>query len=115
MDIKVDQTDGVVILGLDGRLDVLTCKELGSKLTELIEGGATQIVLDMARLNYVSSAGLRVLLQARKTLKPAGGSIALCATNDFVKDIMQTTGFTSIFPFHSTVDEAVLEMKQSPS
>lgn len=111
--LDIDQRDegGVAVVKLGGRLDVLTCKDLGLKLEEDAEVGMTRIVLDLSGLDYVSSAGLRVLLQARKTLKPMGGTLALAAANEFVKDVMQTTGFNTIFPFHDTVDEAVAALK----
>lgn len=97
--------EGVTVLELSGRLDVLTCKELAAAIQQVVDEGKHNLALDLSKLEYVSSAGLRVLLQARKQLRVEKGSLALCGANEFVQDVLHTTGFTSIFPCHgSTAD-----------
>lgn len=113
MEVATVLKEGVLIITLNGRLDILSCKDFGTSTNALIEAGHQRVALDLAGLSYVSSAGLRVLLQARKTLKARGGILALCCANDFVREIMDTTGFTSIFPFYASVDEAVHELQQT--
>ena len=97
MEITVTDSNGITLVGLEGRLDVLNFKEVGDRLLEIIgtEGGG--VVIDMADISYVSSAGLRVLLQARKAAKAANRPMALCGASEFVADILKTTGFETLF------------------
>jgi anti-sigma B factor antagonist len=83
-------------IALEGRLDTLTAPELqkdlgGYKLSELSE-----IVLDLSKLDYISSAGLRVLLQAFRSMK-MGGVLRVTNANDITKKVFEVTGFDDIF------------------
>jgi anti-sigma B factor antagonist len=83
-------------IALEGRLDTLTAPELqkdlgGYKLSELSE-----IVLDLSKLDYISSAGLRVLLQAFRSMK-MGGVLRVTNANDITKKVFEVTGFDEIF------------------
>jgi anti-sigma B factor antagonist len=104
---------GLTVLELNGRLDVLTCKDLAASLQDSMDAGHKDLALELSQLEYVSSAGLRVLLQARKNLKGIGGSLALCGAGDFVQEILRTTGFTTIFPCHATTAEAAPQRNAS--
>jgi anti-sigma B factor antagonist len=104
--MTVSAKDGYSIVELNGRLDILTFQTVGDRLTEIIGDGQKKLILDAQKLSYVSSAGLRVILQARKTLKPQGGGVIIARANDFVMDVMSTTGFTSIIPCYPTLEEA---------
>ncbi len=81
-------------LFVEGQLDTKTAPELGQVLNESLEG-VTELTLDMEKLDYISSAGLRVLLQAQKTMNKQG-SMKLCHVADAVKDVFSLTGFDQI-------------------
>jgi anti-anti-sigma factor len=106
LEVTIVQKDGYSVVSLAGRLDILTFQQVGENLTKVISEGQIRLVLDAGDLAYVSSAGLRVILQARKAVKAAGGAIAIARANDFVLDVMNTTGFTSIIPTFATLEEA---------
>ena len=72
MDLKVEKREGVVVLFIKGRLDAVTAGDLEAKFTELIQGGNGNIVVSMEELEYISSAGLRVVLLVAKKLHAAG-------------------------------------------
>ena len=90
-----DNRDGEkLIVSLDGRLDTNTSPELENHLKAVIVP-ESNLVLDFAALDYISSAGLRVLLSTQKTLY-ANGSLKLVNVNDVVKEILDVTGFCDI-------------------
>ena len=63
------------------------------KLFECIENGTQRLILDFQDLDYISSAGLRVILKATKNLKSAEGKLVLCAMQDYVKEVFEISGF----------------------
>lgn len=107
MEIQLYKEQDVTVMRLDGRLDVLTAKDLETVLLSQIANGEIRIVLDFEKVEYVSSTGLRVLLEGRKALKPKGGTLALCSLPEFVESVLRTAGFDNIFPFYANSQEAV--------
>ena len=79
---------------VSGRLDTTTAPELEASLNESYNG-VTKLVLDFASLEYLSSAGLRVLLQAQKTMNKQGEMI-IKNVNDTINEIFEVTGFIDI-------------------
>lgn len=96
-----------LILQPTGRLDSLTSQDLQTELSQRIGSGDTAILLDLKDLEYISSAGLRVLLLAGKELKAKNGQLSLCALKENVREVFEISGFISLFPVHSSVDEAI--------
>ena len=97
----------VLILQPTGRLDSLTSQDLQTELSQRISGGDTAILLDLKDLEYISSAGLRVLLLAGKELKAKNGQLSLCALKENVREVFEISGFITLFPVHGSVDEAI--------
>ena len=106
MEIRQEQRDQVIILSLVGRLDANTSKDLEENLITLIEANNRRFIIDCAKLDYISSAGLRVLLMGAKKLKSLDGSIALASLKEHIKDIFEIAGFLSIFSIFNNAEEA---------
>ena len=96
-------TSTVVAIG--GRLDGATSAQLDERLTAAATPGA-RVVLDMTGLDYVSSAGLRVLLKAAKQIKAAKGRFALSGITPMVAKVFEISGFTSIFSIYADREQA---------
>ena len=107
MNISESKQGNVTILKAQGKLDATSSPELDKRLTSLVESGTRQIALDLAGLDYVSSAGLRVFLSAAKRLKQAQGKLALANLSAQVQQIFDIAGFESILPVFKTVNKAV--------
>ena len=107
MNIHEERNDGVLILGLEGRLDAISSKIFEEKALATIDAGETRLVIDLSRLDYVSSAGLRVFLLASKRLNPAGGKLVLCSLQEPVKEVFEIVGFYSILAIVGSRDEAL--------
>ena len=94
--MNIEKTaDGTKLtIGLEGRLDMLTAPELDKALPELLSG-VTELTFDFTNLEYVSSAGLRVLLSAQETMSEQG-SMVVKNVNNQILDVFEVTGFTDI-------------------
>jgi anti-anti-sigma factor len=112
MDLKEQKKTGVVVLALTGRLDATTSGKLEETLLGLIERGETKLALNFHRLDYISSAGLRVLLVAAKRLKPLNGKLVLYSVNPQVREVFEIAGFTSIFPISATEEDALKSVQK---
>jgi len=81
-------------VALEGRLDTMTAPELEAELNGSMEG-AESLVLDFSKLDYISSAGLRVLLAAHKAMNAKGG-MKVTHVNEIVREVFEVTGFSDI-------------------
>ena len=81
-------------IALEGRLDTMTAPDLENELKTSLDG-AESLVLDFGKLDYISSAGLRVLLSAHKTMSKKGG-MKLKNVNEIVSEVLDVTGFADI-------------------
>ena len=84
----------IATVSLEGRLDTVTAPELEKELQALFPG-LTELKLDFAKLDYISSAGLRVLLSAQKVMNKQG-EMTLTNVSEAVMEIFEVTGFTDI-------------------
>ena len=91
MNIEKNLEGTTLTLALEGRLDTTTSPDLEEALAASLDG-ATALVFDFAKLDYLSSAGLRVLLSAQKRMNKQG-SMKLVHVNDAVKEVFDITGF----------------------
>ena len=94
MTIHKTRNETELTLALAGRLDTTTAPELEGELKSSLDG-VTGLVMDFEKLEYISSAGLRVLLSAQKTMNRQG-SMKLIHVNEVVMEIFEVTGFSEI-------------------
>lgn len=106
MNIRVEASEGGTAFALEGRLDGTTVQTVEEAFLRAHEGGVARYVFDLNGLEYVSSAGLRVLLLAAKKTRAAGGKIALCGLRDSVREVFEISGFHTIFAIYATREEA---------
>lgn len=107
MHISEQRTSGVLILGLSKRLDASTTQTFEDRLLGLIDTGEHRLVLDLTQLEYVSSAGLRLLLLAVKRLRAADGKLALFGLGEHVRQVFEISGFASILSIHGSREAAI--------
>ena len=81
-------------IALEGRLDTMTAPELEAEMNQSL-GNAESLVLDFSKLDYISSAGLRVLLSAHKVMSAKGG-MKVTNVNEIVREVFEVTGFADI-------------------
>jgi anti-sigma B factor antagonist len=94
MTITKKENGKALEIALEGRLDTMTAPELENELHTSLEN-ADSLVLDFEKLNYISSAGLRVLLSAHKIMSGKGG-MKVTNVNEIVREVFDVTGFSDI-------------------
>jgi len=107
MEIIQKEENGIVSIAIKGRLDADSSPEAEKVVKDAIKDQTTRILFNLASLEYLSSAGLRVLLGAAKEMRRRDGKIVLCALNEFVKEIFEVSGFQSLIPITDTVESGI--------
>jgi anti-anti-sigma factor len=107
MQITIDEQADVRIIRLIGRLDGTTMQQVEDEFMKLVHSGCTKYVFDLDGLDYISSAGLRVMLLSVKKTRASGGKLALFGLNDNVSEIFKISGFSTIFSIFATGEEAL--------
>lgn len=95
MTITMNRAADALTVALSGRLDTTTAPQLEKALQENL-GGIRAVTFDFTGIEYISSAGLRVLLTAQKQMNAAGGTMTLVHVNETVMEVFEITGFTDI-------------------
>ena len=98
MTLTTDKNGTNLTVHLSGELNTLTAPELTALLDKEL-GGVKELILDFAECDYVSSAGLRVLLATYRQMKAAGGDIKLATVGDNFRDVLKNTGLDAVFGF----------------
>jgi anti-sigma B factor antagonist len=106
MGVIIKSVKGVTVMELAGSLDGKTAPEVQKHVIAGAEG-QDKVILDMTAVNYVSSAGLRVLLLLYRQLKAKGGKIALVGTSEEIKDVMSNTGLINFFLIADSLESGI--------
>ena len=107
MEIAVSDAGDVKVVRIEGRLDTQTSPDAQAQLAQLIDQGATKLVVNFEKLDYISSAGLRVLLKAAKQLKGNSGELRICSLNEFVQEVFEISGFCTILSVFNSESDAL--------
>jgi stage II sporulation protein AA (anti-sigma F factor antagonist) len=111
MNVTSRESGTVVIVTPQGRFDTNGAPEVEPILTDHIERGAKQIVLDLSRVEYISSIGLRVILKTVMAMSRTGGRVVLCGGNDQVRTVLQLSGAMIMSLYAATLEEAVSKVR----
>lgn len=111
MNISYRQDDQVVIAELEGSLDTNTSQEAENSLNNVIDEGAKNLLIDLERTAYISSAGLRVLLGLAKRQMKSGGKLHIVAMNSTIKEIFLISGFDGLIQSSDTIEAGVVAIK----
>ena len=104
MDINQKESEGTPIFAIAGRLDSVTAPELETVLEEVASG---HLVLDLGALEYISSAGLRVILSSAKRQRGTGGDLHIARLQEGVGKVFEISGFDTIFNIYDSEDAAI--------
>jgi anti-anti-sigma factor len=107
MEITHKEENGIVSIVIKGRLDADSSAEAEKVVKDALGGETNRLLFNLRGLEYLSSAGLRVLLSAAKEMRRREGKIVLCALNEFVKEIFEVSGFQSLIPITDSVESGI--------
>lgn len=99
------------ILSPAGRLDSHSAPGFEQEVLAAVAGGTTRMLIDFSKVQYISSAGLRIVLIAAKKLKAAGGKLALCSLNASIAEVFKVSGFGSILDIHPDQASALAALR----
>ena len=107
MELSTHSANKIKVLLVHGDMNANTSNQVLEKLKDLIMGGNKRIVINLENLNYISSAGLRVLLSANRLIKKKEGVIHICGLNNTAKEVFEISGFDMIFKTFDSEEEAL--------
>jgi anti-sigma B factor antagonist len=110
MEIGQKEENGVVFLTFKGRLDGSSAPEAEHIIDTILKDQKNRLLFDFEFLEYLSSAGLRVVLGAAKEMKRRDGKFVLCALNAYVKEVFDVSGFGAIIPIAESVEAGLKQI-----
>ena len=111
MDVIEQVVGAVTILEPRGRIDSVTAKEFGECLSKWLSVGHHQIVIDLHSITYISSAGFRQLLIAKRSTQDKNGKLAVCGVSGEVKRLFDIGAFDELLPIYPTRDAGIASVQ----
>jgi anti-sigma B factor antagonist len=106
MKIETRKIHDVLVVDMSGKLDSTSSGEAGDRIVNIAKGEHKRVLLNLAELEYLSSAGLRVILRGAKLLQGKLGELKICNVKGPVRDVLETSGFKSLIKVYDTEQEA---------
>lgn len=106
LDIKKHVSGDLCELTLAGEIDVYTAPSLKKELVELIEGGCSNVIVDLEGVAFIDSSGLGVLVSALRRARERDGSVRIVCSRDGVLKVFRITGLDKVFPIFPNIAEA---------
>ena len=106
MSITEHEQNGIYIFAIEGRIDTEGANEMDDKLQAAATGGKYKMILDMAKVPYISSNGLRTMADILTTNQDHDGDLKLVGLTPKVMRVLQIVGFDKFFSFYETVEDA---------
>ena len=107
IEVAEERNDEVLVLSPIGRLDSGNVRSFESVVMDHVSKGERRVIVDFSRLDFISSAGMRVLLIAAKALKAGEGTLVLCAMKDHIEEVFKISGFSQIIPIKDSREAAL--------
>ena len=106
MNIETRTVYDVLVVDMRGRLDSTSSGDAGDRIVDIAKGAHKRVLLNLEKLEYVSSAGLRVILRGAKLLQVNRGELKIFNASGLVRNILETSGFNSLIKVYDTEQEA---------
>ena len=114
MKVLEEMADDVTVLEVHGRLDSTTAKQLGSRLTALVQADRRAILVDLENIAYISSTGFHVLITANQAAAERQGRFALCGVNGEVRRLFEIGSFDELFLICRTRADGINVLRDNP-
>lgn len=111
MNIMHQEKDGIICFKIEGRLDAESAPEAETTVKGILKQGNRRLLFDLSQMDYISSAGLRVILMAVKELRNKQGKVVLCGLTPYVKEIFDVSNFSSIIPITDSVETGLQQIR----
>lgn len=111
--IKSEVKGEIMVLKLAGRLDAVSSPQAEREVFDLINEGHYKLLVDFSTVDYLSSAGMRMLLSVTKKLRTLSGKLVICSVNRNVMDVLKMSGFDHVLELFDTEDEGLRQFYSS--
>ncbi len=113
--LQTTTNNGLSVISVEGFLDAHTAPKFESAIQSEIDAGRTRIIVDCAKLTYISSAGLGVFMGFIEEVREQDGDIKICGLTPKVRQVFEMLGFESVYDLCPDVDDAVQRFSQTPT
>jgi anti-anti-sigma factor len=110
MDVSLEERGEIVIIRVKGRLDAASSPQLQAAINTVIDGGHFKILLNFSDVDYLSSAGMRLLLAVSKKLGSLEGKVVACNLSDDVMEVIKMAGFDKVIEFYPNEAESLAHL-----
>ena len=107
MNISTRKEEAVVVIDIEGKLDTQPCEAALEYLMDALSSSPAQVLINLAPLEFVSSAGLRVILRAAKQVRSYSGELKVSGAQGVVKEVLEISGFDSLLDLHEDESQAM--------
>ncbi len=107
MDVTVEEKGEIIIMRVKGRLDAASSPQLEQRINSIIDGGHFKLVLNFSDVDYLSSAGMRLMLAISKKLRHLEGKVVACSLSDDVMEVIKMAGFNQVIEFYPSEQESL--------
>ncbi|MDF7819911.1 STAS domain-containing protein [Runella sp. MFBS21] len=111
MKIAENIVESIAVIEVEGNIDSKTAPEFEKAAINAIKGQG-QVIIDLSKVEFLSSAGLRVLLMIYRQIKAQNGKVVLVGVSEEIQDVMSNTGFINFFIIVATIEEGIESLKQ---
>jgi stage II sporulation protein AA (anti-sigma F factor antagonist) len=111
LEIKTTKAGSATIVNPAGRIDSTTAKVFEESVLGFLDANSNNVIVDMSKLEYISSAGLRVFLTAAKKAKSLGGALTTCSAQPSVREVFEISGFANMLGMYVGIDDACAALK----
>ncbi len=110
MEIQTRKVKAAVVVSMEGRMDAVTAPEFDKNMIDLLSKGEKTFIINLGKLDYISSAGLRSILALAKKLKEKEGKIVFAGMKGPVEEVFKISGFSSMFKIFDSEESALREI-----
>ncbi len=110
MDMNVRQESDTAIVTLEGKMDWRSLSDFSGSIVQLVDSGTKNILLDFSKMEYMSSAGIRALIEAMQNVESKGGKLAICSPGKSIMELFQVVQLEKIIRIYKTEWDALNEL-----
>lgn len=107
MEVTSKSLGEAIVIYVDGDLTTNSSPGVEAEINQILEGTMTDVVINVEKVNFIASTGLRIILVLGKRLKGDGQKLIMCSMNATTKSVFKISGFSKLFPIFETEEEAL--------
>lgn len=107
IEVTSKSVDKAIVIYVDGDLTTTSSPLVEAEINEILEGSDTNVVINIEKVNFIASTGLRIIMVLGKRLNKGGLKLIMCSMKDTTESVFKISGFSKLFPIFATEEEAL--------